>query len=214
MAENEAGVDTAVNQAPQSEGVAQTPPAQNPAPTQAQSPASTAPKAQNVEDGLMSMAKETQAQPLTLDGLKPFGDETEIDQQTAQQVAQISQKLGLSQEQFTNLYNELMPALNQRMDDQVSEIGQQFLKEAKADKDIGGANWGETLRLGRSVINRFMPEDVREIFAASQLDRHPSMIRMFRDIGRAISEDNTVRGTTARNPKDAAKAFFNKSEMN
>lgn len=209
MAENEAGVETAVTPTTPSEGAPQTPPAQTPAP--APNPAPTKPK---VEEGLMDGGNNADAKPFTLDGLKPVGDDTEVDQATAQQMAQISQKLGLSQEQFTNLYNELMPALNQRMDDQAAEIGQQFLKEAKADKDIGGANWDETLRLGRSVINRFMPKDVREIFAASQLDRHPSMIRMFRDIGRAISEDNTVRGTTARNPKDAAKAFFNKSDMN
>lgn len=213
MAENEAGVETAVTPTPASEGAPQTPPAQNPAPAPAPNPAPTTPKAEE-DEGLMTKGKDAEAKPFTLDGLKPVGDDTEVDQETAQQVAKISQKLGLSQEQFTNLYNELMPALNQRMDDQVAEVGKQFIQQAKADKDIGGANWNETLRLGRSVINRFMPEDVREIFAASQLDRHPSMIRMFRDIGRAISEDSTVRGAAARNPRDAAKAFFNNSDMN
>lgn len=154
-------------------------------------------------------------EPFNLEGLNPYSEDTEIDEATATEFARIAQENGLSQEQFNNVFNQVMPYLNERVEEQIDEARSEFLSSSHADKDIGGRNWDETMRLGRSVLKRFMPdEETQQLFRQSCLDCHPGVIRMFRDIGRALSEDQVVRSGASTPTRDAAKAFFNNSNMN
>lgn len=68
----------------------------------------------------------------------------------------------------------------------------QWAKEAKDDPEIGKGNWAETETLVAKALDRFgAPEGspFRQLLDETKLGNHPELIRMFRKIGAATSED-------------------------
>lgn len=148
-----------------------------------------------------------------IDGLKA-PDDMEIDMPTVEALSEVAKEIGLSQEKFNTLYNKMMPVLNARQDEQLNDVRSSFIKEAKADPDIGGAKWSDTLSIARKALFQFTDEATRDLLKASGLDCHPGIIRAFMNVGKAMSDDTVVRGSTATVERDAAKAFFYNSKMN
>ena len=147
------------------------------------------------------------------DGLTKPNEWTEIDEPTAQAFSAVAKKLGLKQEGFNTLFNELLPALDARQSERLDDIRRDFYKDAKADADIGGAKWKESLGLARKALFQFTDAPTRELLQASGLDCHPGIIKAFRNIALVMSDDNVHRGTQATGERDAAKAFFYNSNM-
>ena len=147
------------------------------------------------------------------DGLNKPNDWTEIDQPTAEAFGAIAKKLGLNQEGFNTLFNEVIPFLNERQNERLNDVRQDFYQTAKADADIGGAKWKESLGLARKALFQFTDAPTRELLQASGLDCHIGIIKAFRNIALAMSDDSVHRGTQATGERDAAKAFFYNSDM-
>lgn len=168
-------------------------------------------------EGLADEAPEAQApvvpESYATDGLT-VSDDMELDMETVGVMSDIAKEIGLSQENFNLLYNKLMPALNARQDALLDEARAAFIKEAKADPEMGGARWSESLALARKTFLQYTDEPTRELLKASGLDCHPGVIRAFYQIGKAVSDDTVVRGSQAVSERDAAKAFFYNSKMN
>lgn len=147
------------------------------------------------------------------DGLQKPNDWTEIDKPTAEAFGALAKKLGLKQEGFNTLFNEIIPFLNDRQNERLNDVRQDFYQTAKADPDIGGAKWNESLGLARKALFQFTDAPTRELLQASGLDCHPGIIKAFRNIALAMSDDAVHRGTQATGERDAAKAFFYNSDM-
>lgn len=147
------------------------------------------------------------------DGLKCPEEWAEIDQPTAKAFGDIAKKLGLNQEGFNTLFNEVIPFLNERQDERLNEVRLDFYQTAKADSEIGGAKWKESLGLARKALFQFTDAPTRELLQASGLDCHPGIIKAFRNIALAMSDDNVHRGTQATGERDVAKSFFYNSDM-
>lgn len=175
----------------------------------------------NEDDGLVGEepkaeeGKKTDEVPesYTTDGLV-VPEDMEIDMPTVEALSEVAKEIGLSQEKFNTLYNKMMPILNDRLTEQLDGVRSDFIKEAKADPDIGGAKWSETLSIARKALFQFTDEATRDLLKASGLDCHPGIIRAFMNVGKAMSDDTVVRGSTATVERDAAKAFFYNSKMN
>jgi hypothetical protein len=77
----------------------------------------------------------------------------------------------------------------------------EMVKAAKADPEIGGAKWDESISFAALALDKLgMPKGspFREFLRSEDLDNHPEMIRAMVKIGRALSEDTDfVRGDTA-----------------
>jgi hypothetical protein len=78
-----------------------------------------------------------------------------------------------------------------------------FLKRTTEDKDLGGAHLEQTQLLARKGLDRVAPkgtphgDEARALLRKTGYENHPAIVRMFRTIGDAMSEDGRVAGQTA-----------------
>lgn len=194
-------------------------------------PESSAPAVEQAADGGVGQGVNTDATEVGLVGDEPQAEQTEVpesystdgltvaedeelDMPTVEALSGVAKELGLSQESFNKLYNTMMPILGERQEAQLTELRAEFIRDAKADPDMGGHRWNETLSTARKALFKFTDEPTRNLLQASGLDCHPGIIRAFLQIGRAMSDDAVIRGSQATTERDAAKAFFYNSQMN
>lgn len=166
----------------------------------------------NGEEGGEQAAEKAEVE-YTLDGLKTPSEWSEIDQPTAEAFGALAKKLGLDQEGFNTLFNEVTAFTFERQNERLNDVRQDFYQDAKADPEIGGAKWKESLGLARKALFQFTDAPTRELLQASGLDCHIGIIKAFRNIALAMSDDSVHRGTQATGERDAAKAFFYNSDM-
>ncbi|MFA5965289.1 MAG: hypothetical protein WC804_14835 [Sphingomonas sp.] len=120
--------------------------------------------------------------------------------------------------------NKLMPAAAQfarRVQDQanrqllshVQAERKAWLDAARADPEIGGAKWGDTIATAASALDRLgfgKGSAFRNLLDESGLGNHPDMIRAFVKVGRAVAEDNdfVLGGGIPRNRRDRAETLY------
>jgi hypothetical protein len=86
-----------------------------------------------------------------------------------------------------------------------------WAKTAKADAELGGRNWQETETLVAKALDHFAEGEggakFRTLLDETKLGNHPEMIRMFRKIGVALSEDGAFPRSDAsaqvKQPREA-----------
>lgn len=140
----------------------------------------------------------------------------EINDEVLAEVDPVFRELNLSNEQANRVLSLAGPfaqRLEQAQTDAFMATATAWAKEAKNDPDIGRANWAETEGLVAKALDRFgAPEgsDFRKLLNDTKLGNHPEMIRMFRKIGEAMSEDtNFVRSDGAVQEKpDRLQALY------
>jgi hypothetical protein len=127
--------------------------------------------------------------------------------------------LGLTNEQaqkLTDAYAQIVPKVAERMQsEQATQITAQrkaWADEAKADPEIGGANWKASITASAKALDRLgapAGSPFRELLNVTGLGNHPEMIRMFSKVGAAIGEDSDfVRGEAAPTEKNAARILY------
>jgi len=143
-----------------------------------------------------------------------------IDPQALAAATPVFRELGLSNEQA----NKLMPVaakfaaglsdkLNAQILSQVHADRKAWLDTAMADREIGGANWKQTLAKGAFALDNLgFPKGspFRVLLDESGLGNHPEMIRAWAKVGRAIGEDGDfVRGAGGfRTRRDTAETLY------
>jgi hypothetical protein len=143
-----------------------------------------------------------------------------IDPQALAAATPVFKELGLSNDQA----NKLMPVaakfaaglsdkLNAQILSQVSADRKAWLDTAMADREIGGANWKQTLAKGAFALDNLgFPKGspFRVLLDESGLGNHPEMIRAWAKVGRAIGEDGDfVRGAgNMRARRDTAETLY------
>lgn len=143
-----------------------------------------------------------------------------IDLQALAVATPVFKELGLSNEQA----NKLMPVaakfaaglsdkLNAQILSQVHADRKAWLDTAMADREIGGANWKQTLAKGAFALDNLgFPKGspFRVLLDESGLGNHPEMIRAWAKVGRAIGEDGDfVRGSgNFHSRRDTAETLY------
>lgn len=181
---------------------------------------SQATETEEAEEGLVGDGKEESEEGETQSAPESYSFEKlnvpegcELDEECATELGKVAKKLGINQEGFETLFNTMAPVLERQQAENLKEAKRAFIAQGKADKEIGGAKWNETKTLARKALFKFTDPETRSVLQASGLDCHPGIIRAFRNIQLAISDDHVVRGQPS-GEIDAAKAFFNNSKMN
>lgn len=136
-----------------------------------------------------------------------------LDEGAAQGLAEVCKDLNLSQKAYSTIVERMSPVLEQRQAEQRDALGAKFLAAAKADPDIGQGRWKETLSDANRAFG-MLDKETQQLFTALHLNKHPGIIRAFRNIGRALGPDVVVKGRPAAAPADPAKNFFYNSNMN
>jgi hypothetical protein len=94
--------------------------------------------------------------------------------------------------------------LQKQVTDKVKEQRTKWLADAKADKEIGGTAWEDSILTARKAVDILGGDTLRELLNKSGLGDHPGIIRAFVRVGKSISEDSIAgKGVDAPTPKTA-----------
>ncbi len=88
-----------------------------------------------------------------------------------------------------------------------------WVDEIKADKEIGGDKFNESVEMSRRVIERFGTEDFKSVLEETGWGNNPEVVRIFSRIGASMSEDQFVMpgsqsATGEKTQKDSLKKIY------
>jgi hypothetical protein len=128
----------------------------------------------------------------------------------------IFRDIGLTNEQADKLMplaGKFAERIAAQQDDAFQVMKSDWAKEARADKELGGANWKETENLVARALDRFagpamtkdaegkeIPNPFRQLLDETGLGNHPEMILMFRNIGSATGEGGELARSDSAAP--------------
>lgn len=116
-----------------------------------------------------------------LDGITKYAEENGLTQKQAE--AQLNLELSKAQ------------AAQEAHQKQVND----WAEQTKADKDLGGDNFNKTVELAVRARDKFASPEFIQMLDKSGFGNHPEVVRFFKSIGEAMSEDSHVSGTLPSN---------------
>jgi len=167
------------------------------------------PADQAPEDGKPADGKPTE--PVSYDDLQaPEG--TTFNAQALGDFKALAKDMGLSKDNAQKLANLGVQAVQAHQAEMAEAIQQEQAKweaTSRADKEFGGDKLDESLSLANHALATFATPEMLTLLKESKLGNHPEFIRTFVRVGRAISEDSLVKGTTKPAVKDARNFYPN-----
>jgi hypothetical protein len=133
--------------------------------------------------------------PLKIAGEDGAEIEVPIDAALLTEATPIFKEAGLTNEQAQKLAPLVLKVQDRLVEQQADDFAAMragWAKDARADKEIGGANWKETETLAAKALDTFgagKDSEFRKLLNESGFGDHPEMIRMFRNIGEKLGED-------------------------
>lgn len=146
-----------------------------------------------------------------------------LDDTAVAEFSTVAKELGLPQDAAQKVIDKLAPKLAESnakaMTTAIQNAGAEWAKATQADAEIGGEKLKENLAVAQKALERFGTPELRALLSTfdpkgnpkgTGLGNHPDVIRLFYRIGKAISEDRPVNGTTqpAKGARDAASALY------
>ena len=132
----------------------------------------------------------------TVEDLKGLAKELNLDQGTAQKVADLLGKQ--AQAKDTALASE------------ISRVSNEWVEQVKADPEIGGDKLNENLATARQAMEATTTPQLRALLQRTGLGNNPEVIRHFLKIAPAFAEDKHVPGgkAPAGSGKSAAQVLY------
>lgn len=130
-----------------------------------------------------------------------------LDKSAIERTAAEAKEQGLSNDAAQEFLNRQSQALTDHVDKQSED----WIAEIKADKEIGGDNYGESVEMARRVVNRFGNDALRESLNKYGYGNHPEVVRFCANIGKAMGEDKLISGAVkpaSPKPKTAADRLY------
>jgi hypothetical protein len=118
---------------------------------------------------------------------------------------------GLTQDEAQQLVDlGIKNAQNQHatLVDQIAQQQASWIEAARIDKEIGGDKLDENRALSKRALDAFGTPELTKMLDESKLGDHPEILRAFYRVGKAISEDRLVAGSTK---PTASKPFYSNS---
>ncbi|MDO5531060.1 hypothetical protein [Sutterella sp.] len=137
-----------------------------------------------------------------------------LDEVTAGELGKVCKEHGLTQKAFAGILEKMTPVLAQRQQQQLQAAKVDFIKRAKADPEMGGANWAATKQAAGKALGQFADSETIALLKATGLNCHPGVIRMFKKISDAVSDDAIVRGDRGGGSRKSLAGYYNNSQMN
>lgn len=98
-------------------------------------------------------------------------------------VGAVAKEIGLSQVKA----QKLVSAVEEANMDFCYKNAQGWVKQLKADKELGGEKFNASVGMARRVFDKYGPSsELRELLSYSGLTNHPDFVRMFVHIGEAL----------------------------
>lgn len=129
--------------------------------------------------------------------------------------AQAKEK-GLSNEQaqlLVNTRHEAVKGYEAAELQRIKDSSSQWLEQLKADKEIGGERFNESIENAKRVVAKYTDPDFQTFLNTSGLGNHPMVVRAFAKIGKAFGEDHWKDGAASKpkQEKSAAEKLYDKT---
>ncbi len=128
-----------------------------------------------------------------------------------------AKELGLSQakaQKVTDLGAKLVQATMAKQAEAIASEQAKWETASRSDKEFGGAALKENLGIATTALDQFGTPELKTMLRESGLGNHPEVIRLLHRVGKAVSEDKTVRGGAVTPADNSAKSFYPNSNMN
>ena len=163
------------------------------------------PTAQPTAQSTETKAPEAQA-PESYDLKMPEG--VELDKAAADEFTAIAKEMKLPAEAAQKLA-DVGAKMAQRQVEAHAKLVESWTESVKTDKEIGGDKLAENLGIARKALDQFGTPELKDVLNMTGFGNHPAVIRAFYKIGKAISEDGFVKGSTpSAGATDIAKRMF------
>lgn len=129
----------------------------------------------------------------------------ELDSGLIEQASPIFKEMGLSQaqaQQLVSLYADQQRASFESQVESFNQTTQQWLDEAKADKDLGGEKFDENVAAAKTALAKFGTPELAQLLNDTGVGNHPEIIRVFSKVGALLNED--VPGSGGGNVSEKA----------
>lgn len=141
-----------------------------------------------------------------------------LDTKAVEAFSPIAKELGLTQEQaqkLVDLYGSQMVGVSQAQAEAQAAVVEKWAADAKADKEIGGANFEANANMAMKAIARFGTPELKQLLNDTGLGNHPELVRFCMRAGALISEDTLAMGGKASTgPRDAATVLYGNTTTN
>lgn len=141
------------------------------------------------------------------------GKDQELDTAAIAAFEPIARELGLSNEQaqkIVDVYGStIMPQLVKQQADEWQKQITGWAETVKADKDGLGSD--ESIGHAQKALDQFGSPELKSYLVETGLGNHPELVRVFSKIGKAMSEDGFVSGSS-ENALSTADVLFGDSK--
>tara|TARA_R110000803_G_scaffold4054_6_gene13895 strand:- start:8176 stop:8781 length:606 start_codon:yes stop_codon:yes gene_type:complete len=125
----------------------------------------------------------------------------ELDTALAEKFNPIMKELGLTQEQAQSLASKMaehVQAQGQGQRDAYSQQLDSWNAASKADKEIGGDNFDESVGLAQYAVDKLGTPELKTVLNDYGVGSNPEIIRAFTRMGRLLKEDSAGSGQPSR----------------
>lgn len=137
---------------------------------------------------------------------------SDIDPAFIDSYASLAKKYGMNQENATSLLKDAAEILNRMDVETVMKQRNAWAEESRNDKEFGGAALDANLAIAKKALDTYGTLEIRQLLETTGLGNNPEMIRFFWRVGRTLTEDGTVTGSTGANGirtfDEAAKKLY------
>ena len=141
------------------------------------------------------------------------GKDQELDKEAVAAFEPIARELGLSNEQaqkIVDVYGStIMPQLVKQQADEWQKQVTDWAETVNADKEGLGST--ESIGNAQKALDQFGSPELKSYLVETGLGNHPELVRVFSKIGKAMSEDGFVSGSS-ENARSAADVLFGDSK--
>lgn len=129
-----------------------------------------------------------------------------------EKLSSYAKEKGLSNEQAQSLLDRESEAVSGYASEQAEKQSQfmaSLAEQAKNDKEIGGESFKKNVELASRVVTRFGTPEFKKELDRSGLGNHPELIRVFKRVGEAMSEDQLIiPGAQSHGKKSTASILY------
>ncbi|WP_275075852.1 peptidase [Providencia rettgeri] len=140
------------------------------------------------------------------------GKDQELDKEAVAAFEPIARELGLSNEQaqkIVDVYGStIIPQIAKQQEAAWQKQVTEWAETVKADKELGSV---ESIGNAQKAMDQFGTPELKQYLNDSGLGNHPELFRIFSRIGKAMSEDGFVSGSS-ENALSTADVLFGDSK--
>lgn len=129
--------------------------------------------------------------------------------------ADVAKELNLSQDAAAKLYAKVGPIISQQPYEAVAQLRRDGLALCKADQEIGGANFNESVAVAKRVYNdtRIVTPELQTLLKDTGLNSHPEVVRLFCRLGKLTNSGQVISGDAKPKARDLRSRYPN-TKMN